>query len=130
MQMSERELDRLTERFDRLEREVEELKRTSSVFTTMPPPPQTGSAVPQVRGTAHPATEGPASAETFVLGTQVPDTMDLEESVVGTWFPRLGAVALLLGAGFGLSMPWTGGGSGQEGELGWGSRSASQCSSW
>jgi uncharacterized membrane protein len=101
--MLERELDRLTERFDRLEREVEELKRTSSVYTRMPPPPdETRSPVSQVRGTALSAAEGPGSAETFVLGTRVPDTTDLEESVVGTWFPRLGALALLLGVGFGF----------------------------
>ena len=100
--MPERELDRLTERFDRLEREVEELKRTSSVFRTIPPPPQIGAAVPQVLGTAHAAPGDPASDETFVLGTRVPDTLDIEESVMGTWFPRLGAVALLLGAGFGF----------------------------
>lgn len=102
-QMPERELDRMTERLDRLEREVEELKRTSSILTSMPPPPdQTRSPVSQVRGTAHSAAEGPGSAETFVLGTRVPDTMDLEESVMGTWFPRLGALALLLGVGFGF----------------------------
>lgn len=101
--MSERELDRLTERFDRLEREVEELKRTSSVYTRMPPPPeQTRWPVSQVRGTALSAAEGPGSAEAFVLGTRVPDTTDIEESVVGTWFPRLGALALLLGVGFGF----------------------------
>jgi uncharacterized membrane protein len=101
--MPERELDRLSERFDRLEREVEELKRTSSVYGRMPPPPgETRSPVSQVRGTAHSADEGPGSAETFVLGTRVPDTTDLEESVVGTWFPRLGALALLLGVGFGF----------------------------
>jgi uncharacterized membrane protein len=101
--MPERELDRLTERFDRLEREVEELKRTSSVYTRMPPPPdETRSPVSQVRGTALSAAEGTGSAETFVLGTRVPDTTDIEESVVGTWFPRLGALALLLGVGFGF----------------------------
>jgi len=101
--MRERELDRLTERFDRLEREVEELKRTSSVYTRMPPPPdETGSPVSQVRETAHSAAEGFGSAETFVLGTRVPDTTNLEESVVGTWFPRLGALTLLLGVGFGF----------------------------
>ena len=99
--MPDRELDLLIDRFDRLERAVEELKRTSSVFTTLPPPPQARSPVPQVRGTAHPEVEGLGS-DTFVLGTRVPDVMDLEESVVGTWFPRLGALALLLGAGFGF----------------------------
>jgi uncharacterized membrane protein len=101
--MPERELDRLTERFDRLEREVEELKRTSSVSTRMPPPPdEARSPVSQVRGTAHSAAKGFGSAETFVLGARVPETTDIEESVVGTWFPRLGALALLLGVGFGF----------------------------
>ena len=37
-----------------------------------------------------------------MLGEPIPDTLDLEENVVGTWFPRLGALALLLGAGFGF----------------------------
>ncbi len=100
--MPERELDRLTERFDRLEREVEELKRTSVSMRMPPPPDETRSPVSQVRGTAHSTAEGPGSAETFVLATRVPDTTDLEESVVGTWFPRLGALALLLGVGFGF----------------------------
>jgi uncharacterized membrane protein len=100
--MAERELDRLIERFDRLEREVEELKRTSSILTTMPRPAQTESPVLQARESTHPGTTGLASPETFVLGSRVPDKADLEESVVGTWFPRLGALALLLGVGFGF----------------------------
>ena len=37
-----------------------------------------------------------------MLGEPIPDALDLEENVVGTWFPRLGALALLLGAGFGF----------------------------
>jgi uncharacterized membrane protein len=79
------------------------LKRTSFVYTRMPPPPdETRLPVSQVRGTALAAAEGPGSAQAFVLGTRVPDTTDIEESVVGTWFPRLGALALLLGVGFGF----------------------------
>jgi uncharacterized membrane protein len=98
--MAERELDRLIERFDCLEREVEELKRASSILTTTASPAQTWSHVSKARGAGHPGTE--AAADAFVMGSPIPDTTHLEESVVGTWFPRVGALALLLGAGFGF----------------------------
>jgi uncharacterized membrane protein len=96
------DLDRLIERFERLERDVEELKRTSPGERTVDAVIEPGTFAPPVADATPPLPAGVAPAEPVVLGEPIPDALDLEESVVGTWFPRLGALALLLGAGFGF----------------------------
>jgi uncharacterized membrane protein len=95
------DLDRLIERFERLERDVEELKRTSSRERSVHASTESGTFAP-VRDAMPPSPERVGSTEAVVLGEPIPEAHDLEESVVGTWFPRLGALALLLGAGFGF----------------------------
>jgi uncharacterized membrane protein len=96
------DLDRLIERFDRLERDVEELKRTSPGERTVDAVTEPGTFAPPVSDAIPPPPVGVGPAEPVVLGEPIPDALDLEENVVGTWFPRLGALALLLGAGFGF----------------------------
>lgn len=96
------DLERLVERFERLEREVEELKRTSPADRTIDVLTEPGPFLPSAPEATSPLPAAVASAEPVVLGEPIPDASDLEESVVGTWFPRLGALALLLGAGFGF----------------------------
>ena len=87
--MTDRSLDLLIERFERLERDVEELKRASRDVRTIVAPTETGPPIPQVAETSPAAPEVVGPAEAFVLGTHVPDALDFEESVVGSWFPRL-----------------------------------------
>ena len=96
------DLDRLIERFERLERDVEELKRTSPGERTVDAVTEPGTFAPPVSDATPPVPAGAGPAEPVVLGEPIPDALDLEENVVGTWFPRLGALALLLGAGFGF----------------------------
>ena len=96
------DLDRLIERFERLERDVEELKRTSPGERTVDAATEPGTFAPPVSDAPPPLPAGVGSTEAVVLGEPIPDALDIEESVVGTWFPRLGALALLLGAGFGF----------------------------
>jgi uncharacterized membrane protein len=95
------DLDRLIERFERLERDVEELKRTSPGERTVDAVTEPGTFAPPISDAIPPMPAGAGPAES-VLGDPIPDALDLEENVVGTWFPRLGALALLLGAGFGF----------------------------
>lgn len=98
-----KDLERLVERFERLERDVEELKRTSPGQRTVDALTEPGTFVPPVSGATPPMPPArERSAEPVVLVEPIPDALDLEENVVGTWFPRLGALALLLGAGFGF----------------------------
>lgn len=96
------DLDRLIERFERLERDVEELKRTSPRERSVHAATEPGTFAPPVQDATPPLPAGVGSTDAVVLGEPIPDAIDLEESVVGTWFPRLGALALLLGAGFGF----------------------------
>ena len=96
------DLDRLIERFERLERDVEELKRTSPGERTVDAAPEPVTFAPPVPDAPPPLPAGVGSTEAVVLGEPFPDALDIEESVVGMWFPRLGALALLLGAGFGF----------------------------
>ena len=96
------DLDRLIERFERLERDVEELKRTWPGERTVDAATEPGTFAPPVSDAPPPLPAGVGSTEAVVLGEPIPDALDIEESVVGTWFPRLGALALLLGAGFGF----------------------------
>ena len=97
------DLDRLIERFERLERDVEELKRTWRGERMVDASAEPGRFAPPVPDATPPLPARVGSTEAFVLGEPIPDAPDLEENVVGTWFPRLGALALLLGAGFGFS---------------------------
>jgi uncharacterized membrane protein len=96
------DLERLVERFERLERDVEELKRTSPGERSVHAVTQPSTFAPPVPDATPPSPAGVVSTEAVVLGEPIPDALDLEESVVGTWFPRLGALALVLGAGFGF----------------------------
>jgi uncharacterized membrane protein len=96
------DLERLIERFERLEREVEELKRTSAGDRTVDALTEPAAFAPRRPDASPPAPAAVGSAEPVMLVEPIPDALDLEESVVGTWFPRLGALALLLGAGFGF----------------------------
>lgn len=96
------ELDRLIERFERLERDMEELKRTSSGRRTDEAATEPATFMPPAPHVTPPFPAGVGASEAMVLVEPIPDAPDLEESVVGTWFPRLGALALLLGAGFGF----------------------------
>ncbi|HET7928342.1 MAG TPA: DUF2339 domain-containing protein [Actinomycetota bacterium] len=95
------DLERLVERFERLEREVEELKRSPG-YRTVDAFAEPGAFALPVPDATPPLPAAVGSAEPVVLGEPIPDALDLEENVVGTWFPRLGALALLLGAGFGF----------------------------
>jgi|RhiMethySRZTD1v2_1073278.scaffolds.fasta_scaffold32558_4 uncharacterized membrane protein len=96
------DFERLVERFERLERDVEELKRTSPGERTVDALTEPGTFVPPVPDASAPLPAAVGSAEPVVLIEPIPDAPDLEENVVGTWFPRLGALALFLGAGFGF----------------------------
>ncbi len=98
----DRDPDHLIERLERLEREVDELRRGSLGVGTMVTPREATPPVPPLPAPTQTtmASEGPDEA--FVLGPEIPTATALEESVVGSWFPRLGALALLLGAGFGF----------------------------
>ncbi|MDQ3985383.1 MAG: DUF2339 domain-containing protein [Actinomycetota bacterium] len=119
----------LNDRIRRLERELEELRRgaaASSGERSEPPPPPsppsaqripTGPPGPQYPGPGYlPASQGgdgpehraaspprrqpvgPAAAPSSGSGAGT----DFEDSVVGAWFPRIGALALLLAAGLGF----------------------------
>ncbi|HEU5309903.1 MAG TPA: DUF2339 domain-containing protein, partial [Candidatus Eisenbacteria bacterium] len=96
------DLDRLIERFERLERDVEDLKRTSPRERSVHASTDPDTFAPPVPEAMPPPPPRAGSTEAVVLGEPIPEAHDLEESVVGTWFPRLGALALLLGAGFGF----------------------------
>jgi uncharacterized membrane protein len=96
------DLERLVERFERLERDVEELKRTSPGDRTVDALTEPAAFAPRVPDATPPMPAGVGSAEPVMLVEPIPDAPDLEENVVGTWFPRLGTLALLLGAGFGF----------------------------
>ena len=96
------DLERLIERFERLEREVEELKWTSAGDRTVDALTEPAAFAPRRPDATPPAPAAVGSADPVMLVEPIPDALDLEESVVGTWFPRLGALALLLGDGFGF----------------------------
>lgn len=83
-------LQRLTQRVYRLERDVSELRKRLGLPVEEPPAPVEGP--PAQAFPAPSPEETPARAASQAEG--------LEASVVGTWFARIGAVAILIGAGF------------------------------
>lgn len=88
----------LTQRVWRLEQEVEQLKGSAlaSMETLYAPPRPTPESRQAEAAAAPPTTPRPAAAPVVVA----PRPPELEAELVGTWFARIGAVALLIGAGF------------------------------
>jgi uncharacterized membrane protein len=82
------DLEELKNRVSKLEGELAALKKQLDRTE----PAQVFTAPPKVA--PKPATQTPSEPVAPVRGES------LEESLVGTWFPRIGAVAILIGAGF------------------------------
>ena len=81
------DLEQLKKRVSKLEKELSSLKTQLGQVE----PPQVFTAPPNVEQKTKPTPPTPSAP---------PRAGSLEENVVGTWFPRVGAVAILIGAGF------------------------------
>jgi uncharacterized membrane protein len=103
-------LQQLNERVDRLEQELAAV-RTLLGIGPEPSPTPAPLEEPTAAAASAPATAAPPSPPSAAPPmppapppsaprTKTQPSASLEENLVGTWFPRIGAVAILVGAGF------------------------------
>lgn len=95
--MTPEEIQRLIQRVFRLEQEVAQLRARMGLppATSTPPPPATAAPSPPA-----PASGPQPQTSTPRVPAATAGSATAEANFVGTWFARLGALAILIGAGF------------------------------